>query len=133
MANEKNLINFSQRTESEQREIAQKGGIASGASRKKKASIKKTLSTLLTESVKKYPALSTIAGKYGLPDTATVEKLITVGVMLKAAVDGSAGELLKIMEIIGEQTKETPEEAASGHNITFVFSDTSVKAGDENG
>ena len=37
MSNEKNLIPFNERTESEQREIAQKGGIASGAARRKRS------------------------------------------------------------------------------------------------
>ena len=38
MSNEKNLIPFNKRTESEQRQIAQKGGIASGAARRRKRS-----------------------------------------------------------------------------------------------
>ena len=40
MANDDNLIPFSERTESEQREIAQKGGIASGAARRRKRSMR---------------------------------------------------------------------------------------------
>ena len=40
MANEENLIPFNERTESEQRQIAQKGGIASGAARRRKRSMK---------------------------------------------------------------------------------------------
>ena len=40
MANEKNLIPFSERTESEQREIRSSGGIASGAARRRKRSLK---------------------------------------------------------------------------------------------
>ena len=36
----KNLIPFSERTESEQRQIAQKGGIASGKARRRKRSMK---------------------------------------------------------------------------------------------
>ena len=40
MPNEKNLIPFNKRTESEQREIAQKGGIASGAARRRKRSMR---------------------------------------------------------------------------------------------
>lgn len=40
MSNEKNLIPFNERTESEQREIAQKGGIASGAARRRKRSMR---------------------------------------------------------------------------------------------
>ena len=37
VSNEKNLIPFNERTESEQREIAQKGGIASGAARRQRS------------------------------------------------------------------------------------------------
>ena len=40
VSNEKNLIPFNERTESEQRQIAQKGGIASGAARRRKRSMK---------------------------------------------------------------------------------------------
>ncbi len=40
MPNEKNLIPFNKRTESEQREIAQKGGIASGAALRRKRSMR---------------------------------------------------------------------------------------------
>jgi hypothetical protein len=47
MAQRKNLKPFDERTENEQREIAQKGGIASGASRRRK----KALRTALKEAV----------------------------------------------------------------------------------
>ena len=40
MSNEKNLIPFNKRTESEQREIAQQGGIASGRARRRKRGMK---------------------------------------------------------------------------------------------
>lgn len=40
MSNEKNLIPFNKRTESEQREIAQQGGIASGVARRRKRSMR---------------------------------------------------------------------------------------------
>ena len=47
MANEKNLIPFDKRTESEQRKIAQKGGKKSGESRRKKKTIKAMLSIIM--------------------------------------------------------------------------------------
>ena len=40
VSNEKNLIPFNKRTESEQREIAQQGGIASGVARRRKRSMR---------------------------------------------------------------------------------------------
>ena len=48
MANTKNLKPFNTLTESEQREIAQKGGIASGAARREKKKIKEVLEVLLS-------------------------------------------------------------------------------------
>ena len=49
--NEENLIPFSKRSVSEQREIARKGGKASGEARRKKADFKKTLNKLLTTKI----------------------------------------------------------------------------------
>ena len=43
MANEENLIPMSERTESEVRELARKGGIESGRVRKQQADLKKRL------------------------------------------------------------------------------------------
>lgn len=40
MPNEKNLVPFDQRTEREQREIAQLGGIASGRARRRKRAMR---------------------------------------------------------------------------------------------
>ena len=40
MANKENLIPFNERTESEQREIAKQGGIASGRARRRRRSMK---------------------------------------------------------------------------------------------
>lgn len=47
MANEQNLIPQNKRTKTEQREIAKKGGKASGKSRRKKKYIKEQLETLM--------------------------------------------------------------------------------------
>lgn len=52
MANEQNLISLGDRTTEEKREIAIMGGIASGQSRKKNASIKKSLKRILNSGFK---------------------------------------------------------------------------------
>ena len=49
--NDENLIPFSERTESEQREIAQKGGMASGKARREKADMRKLLAMMLEENI----------------------------------------------------------------------------------
>jgi hypothetical protein len=45
--NKENLIPFNERTEKEQREIAKKGGIASGEARRKRKTLKEELLSLL--------------------------------------------------------------------------------------
>lgn len=57
--NEENLIPFNELTEEEQREIARKGGIASGEARRRKKTIKDTLDLLLSKSFN----LNTKSGK----------------------------------------------------------------------
>ena len=49
MANEKNLIPFSERTEKEQREIRQKGGRKSGEVRRERKTLKEELLSLLAQ------------------------------------------------------------------------------------
>lgn len=49
MANEKNLIPMNERTEEKQREIARKGGIASGASRRAYRSLKQAAKAFFKE------------------------------------------------------------------------------------
>lgn len=51
MANEQNLIKNSNRTPSELREIAKKGGVASGKARRKKADFQKALKLVLSSEV----------------------------------------------------------------------------------
>ena len=47
MANESNLIPFNKQTESEQREIARKGGIKSGEIRRQRKAMKEQMEMLL--------------------------------------------------------------------------------------
>lgn len=97
MANEKNLIPFTDRTESEKREIAIKGGKASGVARKEKATMKKVLLEMLDE----------IADK---ENNLTYRQMATLG-LLKGAVQGNATNYKTILETTGEieATSSTPE------------------------
>lgn len=53
MANEQNLKPLNKRTKSEQREIAKKGGVASGIARRKKADLKAAIEIALTSDIVK--------------------------------------------------------------------------------
>ena len=88
MANEKNLIPFTDRTESEKREIATKGGKASGIARKEKATMKKVLLEMLDE----------VADK---ENNLTYRQMATLG-LLKGAIQGNATNYKTILEATGE-------------------------------
>ncbi len=88
MANEQNLIPFTDRTESEKREIAIKGGKASGIARKEKATMKKVLLDMLDEVGDKENNL-------------TYRQLATLG-LLKGAIQGNATNYKTILEATGE-------------------------------
>lgn len=97
MANNENLIPMNERSEKEVRELGRKGGIASGETRKEKATMKKTLEMLLDEKSNKL-------GK-------TYKELTTLG-LIKGAVNGKAENYRLIIELLGElqdQSNTTPE------------------------
>ena len=58
MANEKNLIPYSERSENEARENGRKGGIASGESRRKRKLLKDSMNALLELPVSSTKAVS---------------------------------------------------------------------------
>lgn len=93
---------FDNRTAEEQREIARKGGIASGEARREKATMRKTLELLLEERDSK--------GR-------TYRELATLG-LLKGAIKGNPQNYKAILETLGELLE--PEEAKS--RITIVNS-----------
>lgn len=86
MANKENLISLADRTTEEKREIAIKGGIASGEARREKATMKATLEMLLDETYKN--------GK-------TYRDLATLG-LIKGAINGNAQNYRLILETLGE-------------------------------
>lgn len=100
MANQENLIPFTERTESEKRKIAVMGGKASGVARQQKATMKKTLEMLVDE----------IAKVDGNDDKLTYKQLATLG-LIKGAMDGNAVNYKTMLEVLGELTENnnTPE------------------------
>lgn len=97
----KNLIPMNELTKEEQREIARKGGIASGVVRKQKATMKETLKQMLEE----------VADIDGNDSKLTYRQLATLG-LIKGSIQGKADNYKTILEAIGELTNEvkiTPE------------------------
>lgn len=82
MANNENLIPFDRRTESEQRKIQSAGGRASGAARRRKASMRETMNRLLTMQAE-VPGLSDILRSDG--GESTYEEIISMAMIIKAS------------------------------------------------
>lgn len=93
---QENLIPLSERTKEEQRQIATMGGKASGKTRRRNATMRKTLEMMLKQKNNQ--------GK-------TYRELTTLG-LIKGAVSGNASNYRTIVEMLGElvdqQTGETP-------------------------
>jgi hypothetical protein len=86
-----NLKPFSQRTESEQREIRKKGGIASGKARRERKAFKDLLTKALTE---KHPQFN-----------GSNAEAIVAG-MIAAAIQGDTKAFIAIRDTIGEKPEE---------------------------
>lgn len=112
MANEENLKPLSERTKSEQRQIAKKGGKASGIARAKEKTIREALKAVLNG---KYEIDGEILNGYEALAIRT----------FKAAVDGNINAFREIRDTVGEKPTDnlnlgSGEEQVKGISITFV-------------
>ena len=113
MANEtsKNLIPQSKRTKEEQREIAKKGGIASGIARREKKTVQKILGDFLDLGITQNRTLEALARKAGLSTDGSIKDLVTAVCVLNTLKKGDISELEKIAKLLGEQTEIADTEA----------------------
>ena len=93
LANEGNLIPANKRSKSEHREIAKRGGVASGKARRKKADFQKALKTILSSEVN-HDQLAIMLKKMGFDNTnESAIALVTIQKALKG--DMRAIELIE--------------------------------------
>lgn len=105
MPNEKNLIPIDQRTKSEQREIAQKGGIASGIARRRKKALKEAADFYLSLPVSERKQRNMIAKKGVPPEDIDNQMAMIVG-MHEMAAAGDARCAKVLIELLGEDSRE---------------------------
>ena len=101
--NDKNLIPFNQRTESEKREIARQGGIKSGEVRRGQKTYREMAKAMLSAQITDPKMLEEMA-KYGIEGTDL--KAYTLLGMIKASAEGSHNAFDRLLELAGE--KDTP-------------------------
>ena len=101
MANEKNLIPFSERTESEQRDIRSSGGVAYGAARRRKRSLKDAADLYLSLPVSDRRHWNKIARAGVDPEDIDNQMAMIIGLTM-AATGGDARAAKVIVDLLGE-------------------------------
>lgn len=104
--NDKNLIPFNQRTESEKREIAKKGGKKSGEVRREQKTYRDMAKAMLSATITDENILNELRG-YGFSETDV--KAYTLLGMIKASGNGSHNAFDRLMELIGEKEQNQNE------------------------
>ena len=100
MANERNLVPFSERTESEQREIASKAGIASGKARRRKRDMKQKMKLLLS-----LPAANNDREEMkamGIEPQDMDNEMVLVKTLFLSAAGGDTKAFDRIMDLLGK-------------------------------
>ena len=103
VANEENLIPNEERTPSERRENARKGGIASGKARRRKRSMKEAADLFLSLPVSDKRKFNKAARRYVDVEDIDNQVLMIMG-LVDAATDGDARAARVVIDMIGEST-----------------------------
>ena len=110
MSNEKNLIPFNKRTESEQREIAQQGGIASGKARRRKRSMKEAADYYLSLPETDRRRVNALLRDEVEPEDVDNQMSVVMG-MAEAAKRGDARAADVLLKMLGEDNP--PDDTAA--------------------
>ena len=103
MANEQNLIPANKRSKSEHREIAKKGGVASGVARRKKANLKKAFETILQAEVAS-PNVKKQLEELGFDST---NEMALAMVMMQKAMKGNVRAFEQISKLTTTDAKDS--------------------------
>lgn len=106
MANEQNLIPMDQRSEEEARELGRKGGMASGAARRRKRSLKEAADIFLSLPVSDKRSWNRIARTGVDPEDIDNQMAMIIGLTM-AATAGDAKAAKVIVDLLGEDGKDT--------------------------
>lgn len=99
--NRENLIPLNQRPVEEAREIQRKGGICSGMSRRRKASMKECMELLLEQSALTQEQEAALAA-LGIPVDMFTKRVLVANALVERAIRGNIGAAHEIRDILGE-------------------------------
>ena len=114
MANEQNLIPFSERTEKEQREIQRKGGIQSGVARRRKRTLKQAVEMVMSLPVSD-PKVKAKLKKMGITDDESDNQTAVIVGLMARGMKGDPKASALLFELLDDEHSNTNEQAES-HN-----------------
>lgn len=109
MANEQNLIPFNKRTESEQREYAQKGGKKSGEVRRQRKAMKEQMEMLLSLPFKQQKQLNFMKD-LGIKENEIDNQMALIVAMYGKALKGDVQAFNIIREVVQDEKKIEDED-----------------------
>lgn len=109
MANEQNLIPYSERSESEARENGRKGGIASGVSRRRKRSLKEAADLFLSLPVKDTKTYNKMVLAGVDPEDIDYQMAVVIGMTTKA-IKGDAKAAKVLIDMLGGTKEEDAQQ-----------------------
>ncbi len=109
MANEQNLIPFNKRTESEQREYAQKGGKKSGEVRRQRKAMKEQMEMLLSLPFKQQKQLNFMKD-LGIKENEIDNQMALIVAMYGKALKGDVQAFNTIREVVQDEKKIEDED-----------------------
>ena len=134
MANEINLIPFSERSKSEARENGKKGGKASGEARRKSKTIRTILQEILKTKTADVGEFSKLAKKMGIEDTKSIKDTFALLCLLNGAKKGNLDELIKLSRLLGEDFLDDGERTeAEEFDLAIITPFERVNSSDEFG
>ena len=105
MPNEKNLVSLADRTTNEQREIAQKGGIASGAARRRKRSMREAADYYLSLPETDHRRVNALLRDQIDPEDVDNQMSVIVGIA-EQAKRGNPQAASVLLKMLGEDTPQ---------------------------
>lgn len=119
--NDHNLKSLATRTTSEQREIAQKGGIASGVSRREKKLFKEVVATLLSGNVEDASTRRRLLEEMGIANPTKYEQVLLA--LYDKAAGGNVKAIHELIELNdGKPTQKVDLQTTDGHPVFMGFS-----------
>lgn len=117
MANDENLIALNERTKNEQREIAKKGGVASGKARRRKRSMKEAAQLIMNLPVK--GEQDALLAKYGIEPKDRTNSMLIMTKAVQMAANGN----LKAAEFVRDTLGENPQYKIYEKRLEYLIAD----------